>query len=285
MEDYKLLMSPWKNEFVDVLKKTKEHLFISSPFINAGGTKTLSTAIIKKDLELTLLTNLTVRNIQNNSTDPQALLSLYDNFRSVSLSSLGRLHAKVYVVDEDVAVITSANLTDGGLINNFEYGVLIENREVVNAIKKDLQKYFDLGNIFPLETLREIAKEASELIRVENEFKEDTRNTKLSRLLNKKADDLNYELLKNRVSKGRTINGIFAETILYLLEKKGALSTEELHPLIQDIHPDICDDSIDRVINGQHFGKKWKHLVRNAQQSLKNKGLIALKNNRWYPTD
>ena len=42
------------------------------------------------------------------------------------------------------------------------------------------------------------------------------------------------------------------------------------------IHPDLCDDSVDRVINGIHFGKKWKHAVRTAQQSLKNKGTIVL---------
>ncbi|ODS43020.1 MAG: hypothetical protein MSIBF_07200 [Candidatus Altiarchaeales archaeon IMC4] len=285
MEDYELLASPWKNEFVDVLKETEEHLFISSPFINVGGIKTLSTAVSKGNLDLTLLTSLTVRNIQNNITDPQAVLDLYDIFGKVSLSSLGRLHAKVYIVDEKIAVITSANLTNGGLLNNFEYGVMIKNEKIVKAIKNDLQKYFNLGNVFPFETLQEIAKEASELIKIETNFREDTKNTKLSKLLNKRAEDLDYEILKNRVSEGRTINSIFAETILYLLEKKGTLTTQELHPMIQDIHPDICDDSIDRIINGQHFGKRWKHFVRNAQQSLKNGGLIELKNNKWYLTD
>ncbi len=278
-------MSPWKNEFVDVLKKTKEHLFISSPFINMGGVETLSNAIPEKELDLTLLTSLTVGNIQNNVTNPRALLNLYDVFRSVSLSSLGRLHAKVYVVDESMAVITSANLTDGGLVNNFEYGVIIKNRGVVKVIKSDLQRYFDLGNIFPLEILREISKEASELIKVEDKLREDTRNTKLSQLLNKRIEGLDYELLKNRISEGRTINSIFAETILYLLEKKGARSTQDLHLLIQDIHPDICDDSIDRVINGQHFGKKWKHWVRDAQQSLKKRDLIYLSGGKWYLTN
>ncbi len=88
--------------------------------------------------------------------------------------------------------------------------------------------------------------------------------------------------MKNRIKEGKTINAIFSDTILYFLEKKGALSTEEIHPLIQAMHPDICDDSIDRVINGQHFGKRWKHLVRNAQQALKKRGLIFLKNNKWH---
>lgn len=53
-------------------------------------------------------------------------------------------------------------------------------------------------------------------------------------------------------------NEIFSNTILYLLKKRNGLSTYEMHPRIQEIHPDICDDSIDRVINGQHFGKKME---------------------------
>jgi len=85
-----------------------------------------------------------------------------------------------------------------------------------------------------------------------------------------------------RIKEGRTINAIFSNTILYLLKKKGSLSTEEIHPLIQMMRPDICDDSIDRVINGQHFGKKWKHLFRNAQQSLKKEGLIYLEGGKWH---
>ncbi len=279
-------MSPWKNEFVDIVQKTEKRLLISSPFINDGGAETLSNAVAEKDLDLTLLTSLTVKNIQQNVTNPQSLLNLYDTFRNVSLSSLGRLHAKAYIIDEDIAVITSANLTGGGLMNNFEYGVMIRNKAVVKVIKNDIQKYFNSGNIFPFEKLQEIAKEASELIKIETKFREDTKNTKLSKLLNKKAEDLDYEILKNRVSEGRTINSIFAETILYLLEKKGSLSTwDELNPLIKNIHPDLCDDSIDRVINGQHFGKKWKQSVRNAQVSLKKKGLIMRKNNKWYLTD
>ncbi|RKY39994.1 MAG: hypothetical protein DRP75_00335 [Candidatus Omnitrophota bacterium] len=87
---------------------------------------------------------------------------------------------------------------------------------------------------------------------------------------------------KDHEKRRKNTNAIFSKTILDLLKERGPLSTEQIHPLIQAIHPDICDDSIDRVIDGQHFGKKWKHLVRGAQQSLKRRGLIFLKNNKWH---
>ena len=62
------------------------------------------------------------------------------------------------------------------------------------------------------------------------------------------------------------------------------MSTEQLHLYVQQIHPDLCDDSIDRVIDGKHYGKKWKHYVRNSQQHLKAKGLIELTNGNWHLT-
>jgi hypothetical protein len=43
----------------------------------------------------------------------------------------------------------------------------------------------------------------------------------------------------------------------------------------------LCDDEVDRVIDGRHFGKKWKHAVRTAQQHLRRKGLIALEGELW----
>lgn len=282
---YKLLVSPWKNEFINALADVKKELVISSPFIDTKGTKILSDAVsARKSVEISLVTNLTTQNIVNGFTDPSAILELYKQFAKVQVSSLGRLHAKVYLIDDKIAIVTSANLTGGGLLNNFEYGVLIEEKNIIFAIKEDISKYYSLGNIFNRDTLEKINEETVKIDRIKNKTQKTIKGTKLAQLLKRNTENLNFELLKNRIKERKTINSIFSDTILYLLKKKGPLSTEEIHPLIQTIHPDICDDSIDRVIDGQHFGKKWKHLVRNAQQALKKNRLIELKNNKWYLT-
>ncbi|MEX0717989.1 MAG: hypothetical protein WD066_15450 [Planctomycetaceae bacterium] len=77
---------------------------------------------------------------------------------------------------------------------------------------------------------------------------------------------------------------IFEKTIVYLLETHGALATVEIHPMIARIHSDLCDDSIDRVIDGRRYGKKWKHAVRSAQSHLKADGKIALAHEKWRLT-
>lgn len=278
---YKFLSFPWKDEFIDIIRRTKEELFISSPFINIEGIKILLNCFQNKSsINISLLTSLTAQNIINKSTEPSALLELYKLFDQVRISSLGKLHAKVYIVDNEIGIITSANLTSGGLINNFEYGILIEDKNVISAIKKDMLEYFFLGNIFDKILLEKINKESEKLYKIKYETNNLIKDTKLAQLLKKDTETIDSELLKNRI-KSRTINAIFSDTITYILKKRGSLSTSKLHPLIQSIHPDICDDSIDRVIEGQHFGKKWKHSVRRAQQSLKDKGLIYLKDGKW----
>ncbi len=283
---YKFLLSPWKNEFIDVISKTRKELFMSSPFINVEGVRILSDAVqTKSSIEISLVTNLTTQNIVNGITEPAALLELYKQFDQVKISSLGRLHAKVYLIDCEIGIITSANLTSGGLVSNFEYGVLIDDKNVISTIKEDMLKYYSLGNIFSKDLLEKISEESNKLHRIKNKADNFVKkNTRLAQLLKKTTEILDFELLKNRIKGGKTINAIFSDTILYILKKKGPLSTSELHPLIQSIHPDICDDSIDRVIDGQHFGKKWKHLVRDAQQSLKKKRLIYLKGEKWHLT-
>ncbi|RKY39993.1 MAG: hypothetical protein DRP75_00330 [Candidatus Omnitrophota bacterium] len=131
-----LIISPWKNKFIEVVSKTKRELFISSPFIDVDAVKLLSNLIQKRSsIELFLITNLTTHTIVNKITDPQALIELYKQFNKVKISSLGRLHAKVYLIDSEFGIITSANLTIGGLVNNFEYGVLISNRSVIRSVK------------------------------------------------------------------------------------------------------------------------------------------------------
>lgn len=282
---YKFLISPWKNEFIDVISKTKKELFISSPFVNVNGVNILSNSIrTKSDIEISLITNLTTQNIVNGITEPKALLELYKQFKRVKISSLGRLHAKVYLIDDKMSIITSANLTNGGLANNFEYGVLIDDGIVCSAIKEDMLIYYSLGNILDKDLLEKVSEEADKLYEIRNKTDNSIKDTKLGDLLRESTETIDVELLKNRIKEGKTINAIFSDTILYLLKKKGELSTKEIHQSIQTMHPDICDDFIDRVIDGQHFGKKWKHFVRDAQQYLKKKGLIYLKDGKWYLT-
>ena len=90
-------------------------------------------------------------------------------------------------------------------------------------------------------------------------------------------------LVNLRAKPGETTHSIFARTILHLL-KSEPLSTREMQPIIQAIHPDLCDDSADRVINGVRFGKMWKHTIRGSQVYLRRQGRIELRQKKWRLT-
>ena len=276
-----LLVSPWATAFYDLVGIAQNDLFITSPFIGSEPLKKLTEIISNKpSLQLHIITNLAINSLLTGSLDIASLTTLVETIPNSKITYLPGLHAKVYIADDKLAVITSGNLTHSGLISNREYGVLLSNTNDVVQVRNDLTVYAGLGNYVPLETLKILSQATSDL-KIDRQRAERSINSKLRKVFEQRTEEAKIELLKAQ-AKGKTTHGVFYDTVLYILNKHGALMTTELHPLVQQINPDLCDDSIDRVIDGVHFGKKWKHYVRNAQQSLKEQGLIDFDGTRWF---
>ena len=91
--------------------------------------------------------------------------------------------------------------------------------------------------------------------------------------------DVETEFLRAHVG-NRTAHAVFADAIRYGL-RHGPAATPELYSVVQSLLPDLCEDSVELVINGQHFGKKWKHGVRTAQMFLRRRREIELIGNKW----
>jgi hypothetical protein len=277
------LRSPWAEHFDFLIKQVRSSLVISSPYIGREPCSRIlaikSSSEAANQLSILLLTDLSRNTLLSGATDVSAICDLINAFRHMEIRFLPSIHAKVYVADDKVAIITSANMTKGGLLNNFEYGVKVDDGYLVRRIKLDITEYAALGTIIDqskLEFLSQISSDLN-LIRAEAER---SLKSRLRTELEHRLKSFDEEIIRTRAA-GRAPHAIFADAILYLLARK-PMSTAELHPLIQAIHPDLCDNSIDRVIDGKHFGKKWKHAVRTAQQHLKKTGYIELKEGVWY---
>jgi phosphatidylserine/phosphatidylglycerophosphate/cardiolipin synthase-like enzyme len=78
---------------------------------------------------------------------------LVESVANVEATHLPGVHAKVYLADEDAAIVTSANLTIGGLRRNFEYGVAFADAASVNRIREDIVAYARLGALIPASRL------------------------------------------------------------------------------------------------------------------------------------
>ena len=278
-----LLVSPWNSTFYNLVGEAEDELLVASPFLSGRPLKVIAEMIAGKHspntFRIDILTNLAVDSMLSGALDVAGLLDLVQSIPNTTVTYLPSLHAKIYVADAKIAVITSANLTNNGLFGNREYGVLLRDTALVSRVRDDIVSYASLGNTISLETLTALSQ-ATEDLRAVRKQAERSINTRLKAVFDVRVEAAKLELLKAR-AKHKTTHGIFCDTILYLLDQNGPLTTAQLHPLIQQIHPDLCDDTIDRVIDGVHFGKKWKHYVRNAQQALKRQDFIRLDGSLW----
>jgi len=282
MLSYKLLARDWKTDLARIFASVNSQLVISSPYVTRDGTSYLLSHLPHdrmNSINLRLVTDLSSVNIYQASTDPDALRILADMVPNLKLFHLPKLHAKVYVSDYHSAVITSANLTAGGLDRNYEYGLFIDSTNLVRQIYEDITEYSDLGALVTTENLLEYCKIAEKL---KATFRKQQLSIRFAMQKEFEHCVLSAEdsLIRLRLA-GGAMHTVFAKTILYLLRRYGPMKTTDLHPKIQQIHPDLCDDNIDRVIDGKHFGKKWKHAVRTAQQQLKSRGLVKFTDGRW----
>jgi len=280
-----VLSRDWKGELQNVFLQARNDIIISSPYVTEQGTNFVLANLrqeVKSQIRLRILTNLSPVNIYQGSTDPVALKSLAFALPHFTLLHLPKLHAKVYVADQKIAIVTSANLTAGGLERNYEYGIKISEPLIVKEIAQDILSYSDLGALISPQNLDNYSLVAD---RLRNTYKKQQNSIVKSvrKEFEKEISSAEDELIRMRLA-GGAMHTVFAKTILYLLKCYGPLSTEQIHPKIEVIHPDLCDNTIDRVIDGKHFGKKWKHAVRTAQQQLKKQGLVFLDGDLWMLT-
>lgn len=277
-----LLTSPWNKQLNEVIESADSSLLVCAPYVGRGPCERLSSTMRRgnsgRPIDLFMLTDLSRDNMLSGATDVGAIASLVEALPQAVVRILPSLHAKVYIADSRIAVVTSANFTDNGLWRNFEDGVLVKDPIQVSRIREDILTYGELGSVVTLPQLRAFAAAADDLRSTRASAMASLRR-KLRVEFDKKIDAMDEAVLRARAG-DRSLDAILSDAILYLLRNQG-MTTPEIHRAIQQIHPDLCDDSIDRVINGRHFGKKWKHAVRRAQYHLKQRGSIRLAGRVW----
>ncbi len=277
-----LLGRNWYSELARLVSETENDLVICSPFVGSAGVE-----LVLKYMpmqfpscgELLFVTNLSTRNMMQSVTDPRAVLSLAESTQKSSVVHLPGVHAKVYISDRSKAIVTSGNLTAGGLYRNMECGVLVTDRDFVDRLRSQMDDFRKLGAAIPNAKLNLYCDTLEQVIPQWNQAKREAESS-ARREFEGTLQSIDDDLIRQRLA-GGTVSSVFAHTIEYLLRSRGPLATVEIHPEIATLHPDLCDDSVDRVIDGQSFGKKWKHAVRSAQQLLKSKGVIVYDEGRW----
>ena len=273
-----LLRSPWEKAFADFGQMIHSKAVLVSPYIGSAPLLHLRSVLNREEPpKIDLITNFELDSLLQGTVAVEAIADFSRELPSVTVRHLPGLHAKVYVADESLAIITSGNLTQASLRVNHEFGVQFTEPAIVRQIAAEMSEYGSQGTQLSIDQLDELAEKVQPL------------RAKYREVMYKSSQQDNQELRKVLEAArevltdmtGESETAVFYRTIREIL-KGGPLSTKEMHPIIQGLHPDFCDDSAYQISNGVSYGRLWKHAVRTAQKHLKRRGDIVNMEGKWH---
>lgn len=176
----RILKTPWKNDLMELVSQSKKSIKITSPFVKENVCSELL-SFKKNDTKLELITSFKLMNIYSGSIDLTALEKIINGNGVVK--NFPKLHSKIYLFDDEKVIITSGNLTNGGLLNNYEYGIYTTKTEIVAKVVNDfslISMHENIGKIelTHLEAVRKILEkippsESIKLPKLDLEFSEE----------------------------------------------------------------------------------------------------------------
>jgi hypothetical protein len=123
---------------LQTIARCKKHLEIVCPFVKAASLRDVLVAGKLPPSHKRLITRAEDRAVVEGALDYDGLQEWVRAGARLRVSSRA-LHAKMYLFDRQSALVTSANLTDPGLTQNIELGILTDDKSVV----EELGRLFD----------------------------------------------------------------------------------------------------------------------------------------------
>lgn len=267
MESIELINRPWRSHLAELVASASDSILIAAPFIKESEAEWLC-GFLQPGIEVRTLARVDSIAVSNESLDIAALRRLATASRKARLTALPNLHAKVFVADQKAAIVTSGNLTRGGLDANIEYGVALHEPDLVRRVREDMLMFARLGSDVSVRKIAQLARLEKELrgahANVQNSASDEAKQ-RFDQVVNK-AKPVVAEIEIGYRSK----NAIFGEAAQLVLADGRPLPIDLLHERVRELLPTLCGDG-NYVLRGKSFGKDWKHDVRNALNYLKEK--------------
>ncbi len=113
-------------------------IMVVSPFVGTQLNHELTR--LRPGIRKRLITRTELQVFASSASDLEAVIE----FAEVGgkIDSLSGLHAKLYVIDGQVALVTSANATHSGFCCNWECGVVIDDRNQVDQLVQEANRGF-----------------------------------------------------------------------------------------------------------------------------------------------
>lgn len=130
----KAITTPWKSDFLELVSNSKKSIKITSPFVKENICDEMLSAK-QSNVKLELITSFKLGNIYSGSLDIAAIEKIINQKGIVK--NYSKLHSKIYLFDDKEVIISSGNLTYGGLVNNYEYGIYSNDKDLVSKVSSD----------------------------------------------------------------------------------------------------------------------------------------------------
>ncbi len=266
-----LLSRAWRNDLAGIASVASRSVVIVAPYIKYDEAAWFC-KLLHPGIEVITLANINVEAVSASALDLAALRCLAEASPSAKLIALSNLHAKVFVADQEAAIVTSGNLTRSGLDSNLEYGVLLRETSWVQAIRKDMLSFARLGSQVDANTIAELAPLEADLRQARANIASSTTpdaKRKFAKVMKQARPVLASMLVGNR-----SAHAVFGEAIQFILAR-GPQTTKAIQQEVSQLMPTLCDDREYFLIKGERYGKAWKRRLRHAQLHLKRKGVVA----------
>ena len=127
----RILTTPWKNELLELVSTTKKSIKIISPYIKENICQAL---LLQKQsrAKFELITTFKFSSFCSGQSDLSALEKIINANGKIKIHP--RIHSNVFLFDDKKAIISSANLSDRGLLTNYELGILLDEKTVVAQV-------------------------------------------------------------------------------------------------------------------------------------------------------
>jgi hypothetical protein len=132
------VIKPSWNLFDRLVAEAKAELVICVPWISSAGLQRLSNLLLNAAKGTRPSRVQLWARVADINTDSPGLLDLIRRLGTEGISTVVRdspvLHAKVYLADHSLALVTSANLSEGGFSSNLEAAVVISEPEGIEKV-------------------------------------------------------------------------------------------------------------------------------------------------------
>lgn len=135
-----ILRTPWEEELHSLCRCVEQELRLCVAFVKCDALHRVLSAL-PTDSRIRLISCFSVARFHQGYSDTAAFREVLA--RKGQVRSHPHMHAKLYIFDEQAAVITSANLTGAGLRRNWEYGMVVRDPELVKTVGADFENIWE----------------------------------------------------------------------------------------------------------------------------------------------